>query len=207
MYFIEGLPKSQGFSVILVVVGRLTKFAHFMPVKHPYAASTIAQIFMDNVVKLHGLPSSIVIDRDTIFDPQQFLERTLQALQSKSSTAYHPQSDGQAERVNQCLKMYLRCSVQDAPKTWKDWLSLAELWYNSTFHTTLGCSPFKALYGYEPNIGAAPSVPPEIAPTVADVIENRELHLQALKHNLAKAQNRMKLMADQKKERLPICSG
>ena len=90
MDFIEGLPKSQGFSVILVVVGRLTKFAHFMPVKHPYAASTITQIFMDNVVKLHGLPSSIVTDRDTIFDPQQFLERTLQALQSKSSTAYHP---------------------------------------------------------------------------------------------------------------------
>jgi hypothetical protein len=67
MDFIKGLPKSQGYSVILVVVDRLTKFAHFVPVKHPYTASAIAQLFLDNIVKLHGLPQSIVSDRDTIF--------------------------------------------------------------------------------------------------------------------------------------------
>ena len=67
MDFIEGLLKSEGYSVILVVVDRLTKFAHFIPVKHPYSAASIAQLFMDNVVKLHGLPNSIVSNRDTIF--------------------------------------------------------------------------------------------------------------------------------------------
>jgi len=67
MDFIEGLPKSQGYNVILVVVDRLTKFAHFVAVKHPYTAADIAQLFMDNIVKLHGLPQSIVFDRDTIF--------------------------------------------------------------------------------------------------------------------------------------------
>lgn len=67
MDFIEGLPKSQGYSVILVVVDKLTKFAHFLPVKHPYTTTAIAQIFMDNIVKLHGLPSLIVTNRDTIF--------------------------------------------------------------------------------------------------------------------------------------------
>ena len=67
MDFIEGLPKSNGYSVIMVVVDRLTKFSHFVVVKHPYTASTIAQLFMDNIVKLHGLPNSIVSDRDTIF--------------------------------------------------------------------------------------------------------------------------------------------
>lgn len=67
MDFIEGLPKLEGYSVILVVMDRLTKFAHFLPVKHPYTVSSIAQLFMDNVVKLHGLPSSIVTDRDTTF--------------------------------------------------------------------------------------------------------------------------------------------
>jgi len=67
MDFIEGLPKSEGCSVILVIVDRLTKYAHFLPVKHPYTAATIAQLFMDHVVKLHGLPASIVSDRDTIF--------------------------------------------------------------------------------------------------------------------------------------------
>ena len=67
MDFIEGLPKSEGCTVILVIVDRLTKYAHFLPVKHPYTAATIAQLFMDHVVKLHGLPASIVSDRDTIF--------------------------------------------------------------------------------------------------------------------------------------------
>jgi len=67
MDFIEGLPKSEGCSVILVIVDRLTKYAHFLPVKHPYTAATIAQLFMDHVVKLHGLPASIVSDRDSIF--------------------------------------------------------------------------------------------------------------------------------------------
>lgn len=176
-----------------------------MLVKHPYSASTIAQIFMDNVVKLHGLPSSIVTDRDTIFLGNFWKELfKLYKVNLQLSTAYHSQSDGQTERVNHCLEMYLRCSVQDAPKTWKDWLSLAELWYNSTFHTALGCSPFKALYGYEPNIGAAPSVPPETAPTVAEVIENRELHLQALKHNLAKSTKQDETYGRSEKERLSI---
>ena len=95
--------------------------------------------------------------------------------------------------------MYLRCSVQDSPKAWTQWLSLAELWYNSSYHTALGCSPFKALYGYEPNVGAVPNVLASTSNTVAEIIENRELHLQALKIHLAKAQNRMKLLADQKR--------
>ena len=96
--------------------------------------------------------------------------------------------------------MYLRCSVQDSPKAWTQWLSLAELWYNSSYHTSLGCSPFKALYGYEPNVGAVPTIPDSTSNTVAEIIADRELHLQALKTNLAKAHNRMKLLADQKRQ-------
>jgi hypothetical protein len=67
------------------------------------------------------------------------------------SSAYHPQTDGQSERVIQCLEMYLRCVVYDSPKKWKSWLSLAELWYNTSYHTALGCTPFKALHGYDTN--------------------------------------------------------
>jgi hypothetical protein len=84
------------------------------------------------------------------------------------------------ERVNQCLEMFLRCVVQDSPTTWKSWLFLAELWYNSSFHTSIGCSPFKALYGSEANIGASPQVLESTTPSVSELIENRELHLQAL---------------------------
>lgn len=94
--------------------------------------------------------------------------------------------------------MYLRCDVHDSPKTWKAWLALAELWYNSSLHTSLDCSPFKALYGYEPNLGAVPSIQQETSPQVPDIIEHRELHLQSLKQHLARAQNRMKLLTDQK---------
>jgi hypothetical protein len=67
MDFIKGLPKSEGYTVIMVIVDRLNKYAHFIPVKHPYTASSIAQLFLDNIVKLHGMPQSIVLDRDTIF--------------------------------------------------------------------------------------------------------------------------------------------
>lgn len=197
MDFIEGLPKSDGYSVILVVVDRLTKFAHFLPVKHPYSAITIATLFMDNVVKLHGLPQSIVTDRDTVFVSAFWKELfKLYKVQLNFSTAYHPQTDGQTERVNQCVEMYLRCAVQDSPKQWKAWLSLAELWYNSAFHSSLGCSPFKALYGYDPQLGAAPLLPPDASPSVTQIIEDRELHLQMLKQRLQQAQNRMKLYAD-----------
>ena len=108
MDFIEGLPKSDGCNVILVVVDRLTKYAHFIPVKHPYTASTIAQAFLDNVVKLHGLPNSIVSDKDTVFVSHFWTQLfKLYKINLTLSIAYHPQTDGQMERVNQCLEMFL----------------------------------------------------------------------------------------------------
>lgn len=208
MDFIEGLPKSQGYSVILVVVDRLTKYAHFIAVKHPYTASSIAQLFMDHVVKLHGIPQSIVSDRDTIFVSQFWKELfKLYKVQLAMSTSYHPQSDGQTERVNQCLEMYLRCAVQDSPKTWTSWLSLAELWYNSSYHSSLGCSPFKALYGTEVNIGTPSSFSTSTPASVSDMVANRELHLQCLKDHLAAAQNRMKSIADRKRSDLQFQVG
>jgi hypothetical protein len=117
MDFIEGLPLSNGFSVILVVIDRFTKYGHFFPVRHPYTAASIAQIFLDNVVKLHGVPQSIVCDRDKVFTSSFWTELfKLLKIDLKLSTTYHPQMDGQTERVNQCLEMYLRCAVQATPK-------------------------------------------------------------------------------------------
>ena len=107
---------------------RLTKYAYFLPVKHPYTAAIIAKLFMDHVVKLHGLPASIVSDRDTIFVSHFWKEIfKLYKVNLQLSMAYHPQTDGQLQRVNQCLDMYLSCVVNDSPKAWKSWLSLAEL--------------------------------------------------------------------------------
>ena len=150
MDFIEGLPKSEGYSVILVVVDRLTKFAHFIPVKHPYSAASIAQLFMDNVVKLHGLPNSIVSDRDTIFISHFWRDLfKLYQVNLSLSTAYHPQTDGQTKRVNQILEDMFRAYVLTSPKNWDKWLPLAEFSYNNSYQESLKMAPFEALYGHK----------------------------------------------------------
>jgi hypothetical protein len=195
--FVEGLPLSEGANTILVVVDRFTKYAHFVPMKHPFSAPQVARVFVDSVVKLHGMPRSIVSDRGAIFTSlfwRQLFDKLGTKL--KFTTAYHPQTDGQTERVNQSLEMYLRCSIQDHPKNWKQWLSLAELWYNSATHSSIGMSPFQALYGHEPNIGAIPLVQPDATSPVTDLLLEREAKLELLKTNLAAARNRMKLKAD-----------
>lgn len=119
MDFIIGLPKSQGFDVIMVVVDRLTKFVHFMPLSHPYFAAKVVQVFMSNVFKLHDLPRSIVSDRNAAFTFNFWRELfKLQGTELAISSAYHPQSDGQTEMVNRSLEQYLKAFTGDRPYTW-----------------------------------------------------------------------------------------
>ncbi|WVZ83940.1 hypothetical protein U9M48_031034 [Paspalum notatum var. saurae] len=164
MDFIEGLPKSEGYNAILVVVDRFTKFFHFIAIKHPYTAQSIARIILENVVKLHGFPKSIVSDRDPVFLSHFWKELfRLYDVKLLMSTAYHPQTDGQTERVNQCLEMYLR---------------------------------YAALYGQDPNLAAETAIASSTVPAVNDILTDRTVHLENLKHHLEVAQNRMKQHAD-----------
>jgi hypothetical protein len=112
------------------------------------------------------------------------------------STSYHPQSDGQSERVNQCVEMYLRCAIYDTPKKWKHWLPLAELWYNSSFHSAIGCSPFKALYGYDPAVFGEFGVAGTGEHSVDEMLAERQSYSRLLQDKLAAVRNRMKLQAD-----------
>jgi hypothetical protein len=195
--YIEGLPNFNGYLVILVIVDRFTKYGHFIPVKHPFSSASIAQLFFDNVVKLHGVPKSIVCDRDKVFTCAFWKELfQLLKIDLKLTSAYHPQSDGQNECVNQCLEMFLRCSVQATPKQWTKWFSLTELWYNTSFHSSLNYSPFKALYAVDPHPGLFPSLHLGEHPDVANVLRERQFYTELLKENLAKAQNRMNLQVD-----------
>lgn len=156
MDVIEQLPKSKEKEMIWVVVDRLTKYSHFIALSHPISASSLAQIFIEEIYRLHGLPS--YIDRGSIFTSSFWRELMQQlGVQQQLSTAYHPQTDGQSERVNQCLENYLRCICGQFPKNWSTRVLLAEWWYNSSYHSIIKRSPFEALYGFAPpQVGYGP---------------------------------------------------
>ena len=151
MDFVEGLPKSQSKDVVLVVVDRLTKFVHFVPLSHPYTAAKVANLYLQHVFKLHGMPTTIVSDRNPMFTSHFWQElMRLQGVQLAMSSAYHPQTDGQTEVVNKSQEHYLRAFAADRPQTWVEWLPLAEFWFNTNFHTSTKLTPFEALFGYPP---------------------------------------------------------
>lgn len=139
------------------------------------------------MVKLHGMPKSIVIHRDKILT-SVFWTHLFKLLGTKLnlSTAYHPQIDGQSERVN-CVEMYRHSVVHTQPHKWNTWLSLAKFWYNTSHHTSLGCSPFKVLYGYDPPFLAAPLIPTYIDGDVTTLLTERSVFTAMLNETLANA--------------------
>jgi len=152
--FITKLPIAQGYNSILVVVDRLTKMVYFIPTIEKMLAEGLARLFRDNVWKLHGLPESIVLDRGLQFAAgiMQKLNRML-GIESKLSTAFHPQTDGQMERVNQELEQYLRMFIDHRQEQWPGWLGMAEFAYNNKTHSSTKVSPFKANYRQDPRMG------------------------------------------------------
>ncbi|WVZ97604.1 LOW QUALITY PROTEIN: hypothetical protein U9M48_043124 [Paspalum notatum var. saurae] len=136
---------------LLTVVDRFSKFAHFIPLAHSYTATTVAQAFFAEIVRLHGIPSSIVSDSDPVFTSTFWRELfRLSVVQMNMTSAYHPQSDGQSEATNKIISMYLRCLTGHRPWQWVQWLAWAEYCYNSSFQASLGTSPLRVVYGRDP---------------------------------------------------------
>lgn len=132
MDFIEGFPLSSRYSVIMVVVDWLSKYGHFIPLKHPFTAHQVAKVFIRKIVCLHGIPTSIMSDRDRIFI--SFFWRSLFQLHGTKlhiSSSYHPQSDGQTEVLNHILEQYLRYFTSGQLQKWVERIPWAEFSYNT----------------------------------------------------------------------------
>jgi hypothetical protein len=149
MDFIVGLPRTQrGYNSIWLVVDRLTKVAHFIPVNTTYSGARLAELYISRIVCLHGVPKKIISDRGSQFT-SRFWEQLHDSLDTKLrfSTAYHPQTDGQTERTNQVLEDMLRACAIQYGSSWDKCLPYAEFSYNNSYQASLKKSPFEALYG------------------------------------------------------------
>jgi hypothetical protein len=168
----------------------------------------VAEAFVKEVVRLHGIPLSLVSDRDPLFISHFWRELfKLQGTTLKMSSSYHPETDGQTEVINRCLESYLRCFVADQPKSWSYWVPWAEYWYNTTYHVSLGKSPFEVVYGRQPpKLIKFLSNETKVA-AVALELHERDEALKQLKAHLLKAQQQMKKYADKKRRDIKFTVG
>ena len=205
MDFITQLPRSKdGFDALFVVVDRLTKMMHLTPTHTTATAEDTAWLFFRDIFRIHGLPKSIVSDRDAKFTSQfwQGLFR-LTGTSLDMSTAYHPQSDGQTERSNRTIEEMTRPYCNDHTDDWDDFLPAVEFAYNSSKQASTGASPFMLNYGFEPAtplaLLSAPSRVNQAEREGADFLAKQREAIAEAKVTLAAAQERMAKYADMRK--------
>ncbi|WVZ96422.1 hypothetical protein U9M48_042060 [Paspalum notatum var. saurae] len=209
MDFIVGLPRTQsGFDSIWVVVDRLTKVAHFIPVKTTYSGAKLAELYMSRIVCLHGVPKKIVSDRGTQFT-SHFWKRLHESMGTKLnfSSAYHPQTDGQTERTNQILEDMLRACAIQYGTSWDKSLPYAEFSYNNSYQASIKMSPFQALYGRRCRTPLHWDQPGEKQLFGPGIIEDAERQVRMIRENLRIAQTRQKSYADNRRRDLEFAVG
>ncbi|GJZ04061.1 putative reverse transcriptase domain-containing protein [Tanacetum coccineum] len=204
MDFITKLPRTpSGYDSIWVIVDRLTKSAHFIPMNEKYKMEKLTRLYLKEIVCRHGVPVSIISDRDP-----RFASRFWRSLQKSlgtnldMSTAYHPETDGQSERTIQTLEDMLRACVIDFGSGWDKHLPLAEFSYNNSYHASIKAAPFEALYGRKcrspvcwSEVGDAQLTGPEM------IRETTEMIVQ-IKNRLLAARSRQKSYADVRRKPL-----
>ena len=184
------LPPAHGYDAIMVTVDRLGKRAHFLPTHSSVKAEGIARLFFKDVWKLHGVPTDVVSDRGPQFvaDFTRELYRLL-GIKVSASTAYHPQTDGQTERVNQELEEYLRLFVNKRQDNWDEWVPLAEFAYNNHVHSSTQQTPFMVDTGRHPRMGFEPHERPSAIPSVDSFVKNMQKGLEEARAAIAKAKD------------------
>nr|CAH67761.1 H0124E07.8 [Oryza sativa] len=204
MDFITGLPKTQGgYDSIWVVVDRLTKVARFIPVKTTYGGNKLAELYFARIVSLHGVPKKIVSDRGSQFT-SHFWKKLQEELGTRLdfSTAYHPQTDGQTERLNQILEDMLRACVLDFGKTWDKSLPYAEFSYNNSYQASIQMAPYEALYGRKCRTPLLWDQVGESQVFGTDILREAEAKVRTIRDNLKVAQSRQKSYADNRRRDL-----
>ncbi|KAL0937059.1 reverse transcriptase domain protein [Colletotrichum truncatum] len=207
--FIVKLPKSREpltkvqYDSILVVVDRFTKYAYFIPYLESSTAEDLAYTFLRIIVSQHGLPQEIVSDRGSVFT-SKFWRSLISQLGAKHSlsTAFHPQSDGQTERINQILETYLRSYVNYDQDNWVKLLPTAQFAYNSSIGESTRESPFFLNYGFNPTAYGEPRTGSAAIKAVADIKKLKEIQ-QKLPQELEFVRQRMKKHADRHRVRGP----
>ncbi|GKB57161.1 reverse transcriptase domain-containing protein [Tanacetum coccineum] len=202
MDFITKLPRSKnGHDTIWVIVDRLTKSAHFLDIREDYSTERLAKIYIDEIVVRHGVPVSIISYRDGRFTSRSW-QTVQKALGTRldMSTTYHPQTDGQSERTIQTLKDMLRACVIDFGGGWDVHLPLAEFSYNNSYHSSIRCALFEALYGRKcrspvlyAEIRESSLIGPELVQEMTDTVVLIKEKLKAARdHQKGYADNRRK---------------
>ncbi|GJZ19095.1 putative reverse transcriptase domain-containing protein [Tanacetum coccineum] len=202
MDFITKLPRSsQGFDTIWVIVDRLTKSAHFLPIRENDPLDKLARLYLNRIVARHGIPASIICDRDGRFT-SNFWRSFQKALGTdiSMSTAYHPETDGQSERTIQTLEDMLRACVIDFGKGWVKHLPLAEFSYNNSYHASIKAAPYEALYGRKCRSPVCWAEVGEAQLTGLELIQETTEKIVLIKQRMQAAQDRQKSYADQKRK-------
>ncbi|KAF1329279.1 Retrovirus polyprotein, partial [Globisporangium splendens] len=201
MDFMVSLPSTNSnFDAIMIIVDRLTKRSMFIPTKTTASAEDTAELFMKHYVKDHGLPRTIVSDRDTKFTSKLWQQvMTIMGTKHNLSSAFRPQTDGQTERTNRFVQDYLRGVVNPSQNDWDDYLHLAEFAYNRRVHSSIGMSPFEADLGYTPCMPDDVAMDPEfreLSKSAKEFVLKQEAMLKIAQDAISEAQDRMKSYYD-----------
>ncbi|GJS93192.1 putative reverse transcriptase domain-containing protein [Tanacetum coccineum] len=202
MDFITKLPRSsQGFDTIWVIVDRLTKSAHFLPIRENDLLDKLARLYFNRIVARHRIPASIICDRDGRFT-SNFWKSFQKALGTdiSMSTAYHPETDGQSERTIQTLEDMLRACVIDFGKGWVKHFPLAEFSYNNSYHASIKAVPYEAMYGRKCRSPVCWAKVGEAQLTGPELIQETTEKIVLIKQRMQAAQDRQKSYADRKRK-------
>ena len=198
MDFVTHFPRTPwGHDAVWVIMDRLTKSAHFLAVRMTFTLERFCRLYIQEIVRLHGVPVSIVSDRDPRFTTH-FWKSFQKAMGTRltMSTTFHPQTDGQSERTIQVLEDMLRSCVLDHKSSWEEYFPLVEFAYNNNYQVSTQMAPYEALYGRPCRLPICWTEVGESSITGPDLIRDTSEKVSLIRQRLLMAQSRQKSYTD-----------